>query len=1167
MRKLWTFSLLGMFSLCITTVAEAKVCFLPNVLIGGKCVSLSKAKYNDCKGFTETINCETVGKAVIDTCTTEDGKTYYKCGCRGDVISWEVIKEHPGWLCEDGYDDGCGCSAEHIFCSSEYKYRGDGTGKCAKSDENDNSRGVGACALPNGRVYYKDCNCNGYPYECEGLTGLKAPTGVNEETVGCKSPHSSNYKYKECECADGWTSGSCESNTNGCLMPISYVTANDGELTCALCDERICKSNGESNLEAVYCAPKNENGRNTFGGEYLTSTITDCVDLGFVQGATGGFCPAGTQKAGEVGVKCPFNGNYMFCEDQTGCYPTKEACEDAESVKACQNIGGCYRVTECNEGYELNKDKTACVVAECAEGFTTEPLNCNDAEYGLMHGYNGEADQEGASGAKECKQCECDIAAARKEGYCKYTNNPADTENSIAAGEGILSVPCCDGSYSECRFDKGTTTPSEGTATHEIHEACGQKYYVATSCLEGYGEPVNGRCESKSCATGYTTTVQSVNDCEDSSKFYKGAMGWSIKAQEANGKVVQSGGKTCYQCLCDASDCKWVSTPPDPNSDLKYKGRFGLLPEETACCDGSNKSCVVNRCRGVGTDDLTDDNDPTNDCIPDSASIALCNAMPEHAVSMKKYEACSQKARCLVRECEQGYRPSDDGKKCVEFSSCSDMGYTTDAHAGNDAWKCRETTLTDKNGQHCYKCECPDGYAMNSSGVCEKNCDNGLLKVCPVGYACRLVDGCYEKTGECATGYYKSGLNCKQDYCGRYGYYDNCSEEQEDLGLLSVNGMSCHICQDNTICNPEKDRFYNNYMCNIKTGTDCGLKSGDFCYVPGEKCFSLTRDSGTAELSTPCDGIYHFSYEQKCGLFWTGGCYDRFDENLLSSHVYVRPQIEKIKTIINEKESKYITMDDVAIDVTIMGEDIDGNSKKIGSGTVGLYGTVLKLDNLLKDIPYYYVRVDNMRALVSEHSFKDMMVASDSAEALDKYQKLAADTDSSLALVDDKIFIGNKFIRRGVLELTPAVLKKFECGVFTGGKCELTRRDNPGALSKCEVIYDGTVSYDGTNATFVGGPIDYTSRVPYLQSYCGDCLNKLGYKIGSYDTCGKGLGPKSICVAAEGSRWIHIIPSSNKGYDGNPESLEENMAYIFIIRNDLPSEFYDEYRHEVKWKE
>ena len=234
MRKLWTFSLLGMFSLCITAVAEAKVCFLPNVLIGGKCVSLSKAKYNDCKGFTETVNCETVGKAVIDTCTTEDGKTYYKCGCRGDVISWEVIKEHPGWLCEDGYDDGCGCSAEHIFCSSEYKYRGDGTGKCAKSDENENSRGVGACALPNGRVYYKDCNCNGYPYECDGLTGLKAPTGVNEETAGCKSPHSLNYKYKECECADGWTSGSCESNTNGCLMCISYVTANDGELTCAL---------------------------------------------------------------------------------------------------------------------------------------------------------------------------------------------------------------------------------------------------------------------------------------------------------------------------------------------------------------------------------------------------------------------------------------------------------------------------------------------------------------------------------------------------------------------------------------------------------------------------------------------------------------------------------------------------------------------------------------------------------------------------------------------------------------------------------------------------------------------------------------------------------------------------------------------------------------------
>lgn len=361
------------------------------------------------------------------------------------------------------------------------------------------------------------------------------------------------------------------------------------------------------------------------------------------------------------------------------------------------------------------------------------------------------------------------------------------------------------------------------------------------------------------------------------------------------------------------------------------------------------------------------------------------------------------------------------------------------------------------------------------------------MKVCPVGYDCRAVDGCYEKTG-CATGYY--GLNCKKDYCGRYGYYDNCSKEQEDLGLLSVNGMSCHICQDNklddTICNPYDKRFYNYYTCNFKTGTDCVLERGDFCYIPGEMCISLKINPKTAEQSTPCNRIPEHSYEKKCGLFWTGGCYDRFEEDSLSSHVYVRPQIEKIKTIINEKESKYITMDDIAIDVKIMGEDIDGNAQEIGSGTVGLYGTVLKLDHSLRNNPYYYVKVDGMRALVSEHTYKEMRGASDSVEAREKYeQEIASTPDSSLALVDNKIFVGNEFIRRGVLELNPDIIKEeFNGEVFTGGKFELTRRYNPGALGECEVIYDGTVIYDddGTNATFVGGSIDYKGRVPYLQS-------------------------------------------------------------------------------------
>ena len=112
--------------------------------------------------------------------------------------------------------------------------------------------------------------------------------------------------------------------------------------------------------------------------------------------------------------------------------------------------------------------------------------------------------------------------------------------------------------------------------------------------------------------------------------------------------------------------------------------------------------------------------------------------------------------------------------------------------------------------------------------------------------------------------------------------------------------------------------------------------------------------------------------------------------------------------------------------------------------------------------------------------------------------------------------------------------------------------------------------YDGA---FEGGSIDPTGRVSYLQSYCGNCLNKLGYDdISSYQTCDLELGYTSMCVAGESPNWIHIIPSNINSFDGQPESVEENMAYIFITTeltdDDIhSSDFYKWYRDMVKWKE
>lgn len=1146
MRKLWAFLLLGVFSLC-STAAEAKVCFLPNVLIGGKCVSFSKVKRNDCKGFTETRPCDEVGKETIETCSV-GGTTYYKCGCRGDVISWEVINEHPGWICETGYAQECGCSAEHISCRYEYRYLGDGTGKCAKSDENDNSKGVGACVLPNGRVYYKDCNCNGYPYECDGITGLKAPTGVDDTVVGCKSPHDNNYKYKECECADGWTSGTCEHNTNGCLMPVSYVTTNDGELTCSMCDERLCKASGESNLEAIYCSPKSENGRYSLG-EYLSKTVTDCVDLGFVQGATGGFCPAGTQKSGEVGVKCPFDGRYMFCEEGEGCYPTEEACEVSEGVRSCVTVGGCYRISECSAGYELDGNRAACVVSKCPEGFTTGELHCGDSQLGIAHGYTDDVlESLSASGNKACKKCACNVEAAREEGYCMYSKDPSD-ETAWYAGDGILSEPCCDGSYSKCEFLVGSTKPSAGTATSERHEACGETYYVSTSCLDGYVLNA-GRCESVTCGTGYSSDIQSAKDCNNSG-LYEGGLGWTITAQkDSSGHIVKHDGKTCFKCECNTNNlsCTW---------NASNKGKFGRLVEESACCDGGYKSCVANLCKDSGINDFTDDSDASNDCIPQGATISLCTSIPEYAVSIKKYDACGQETRCLVDRCEQGYRPSDDGKKCVAFSSCSDIGYTTNAYTDEEGWSCSATRLTDKNGHQCYKCGCADGYAMEQPGICLKNCDNGLMRLCPTGYTCRLVDGCFEKTG-CEERFYSEGSKCLRDFCGKHQLSDSCYEGQVVEREVRVNGLTCKICRDANLTTCDgKEGFYNYLTCNIVTRSDCEFDG--LCYKPTEECASVNDNS---ESSTPCGGSDELFYSQKCGLYWTGECYQKMETTDIQEHVYVQPVIEKISTLWRESENTYITIDDVMIDVTIYGEEAsEGSAEDIGGGIVDLYGTVFEADTSLHR--YYYVKVNGISASVSEHRYGSVGNFSDNNTIREHYDMKVAGGETDITIIDNRYLVyGDELIRKGTLDMNldrEELWNLLRGDILTGGKCELTRHFNPGNLEGCRVWPD---SRDNP------GQGDYSGMVSYFESPCGQCF----LDGRSYKECDEEFG-QTMCVSEEDPRWVHIIPSNfnESQAQGSLEFLEENKAYI-IVTSELDDAvthndaFYDEYSGYIDWQ-
>ena len=355
MRKIQAF--LFLISLSIISSAEAKVCFLPGVF-GGDTSCLSDAQYANCEGFDQTTPCPEGQEQV--SCV-KGGKTYYRCYCRADTYK---LEEHPEYLCTEGNTTECGCAAKHLKCSPEYKYEGDGLGHCK---DYKNTVGVNACVLPNGKTFYKDCICSDeYQYFCHE-TGLREPL---DERYMCEDPSGvKSYKGCECDVANGWSSNGCRDRLDGCTEPMTYidtVDVNGNNIRCSQCEEYVCATIDEFNVLAYFCAKS-------------TEVNFDCEDLGYVY-APSGTCPADSGNPGEVGVRCPFNRDYMNCERPENCYPNLFTCEEANPGAVCELIegseAGCYGVVRCDEVNGYRQNGTRCEAIPCAAGYRAGLTTC-----------------------------------------------------------------------------------------------------------------------------------------------------------------------------------------------------------------------------------------------------------------------------------------------------------------------------------------------------------------------------------------------------------------------------------------------------------------------------------------------------------------------------------------------------------------------------------------------------------------------------------------------------------------------------------------------------------------------------------------------------------------------------------------------------------------------
>ena len=709
MRKIQAF--LFLISLSIISSAEAKVCFLPGVF-GGDTSCLSDAQYANCEGFDQTTPCPEGQEQV--SCV-KGGKTYYRCYCRADTYK---LEEHPEYLCTEGNTTECGCAAKHLKCSPEYKYEGDGLGHCK---DYKNTVGVNACVLPNGKTFYKDCICSDeYQYFCHE-TGLREPL---DERYMCEDPSGvKSYKGCECDVANGWSSNGCRDRLDGCTEPMTYidtVDVNGNNIRCSQCEEYVCATIDEFNVLAYFCAKS-------------TEVNFDCEDLGYVY-APSGTCPADSGNPGEVGVRCPFNRDYMNCERPENCYPNLFTCEEANPGAVCELIegseAGCYGVVRCDEVNGYRQNGTRCEAIPCAAGYRAGLTTCTK---------EGETyERGGMSGGEVCGKCVCS-----PNENCVYTAQPNDhstiTINNnlyqpIYAGTGELANQCCNGYYSacigRCSGRDLNTDPDPNMEAYDVCEACGEKYYVIRTCKKGY-EVRENRCEASACNVeeGYSTDISGTMDCMTSENMFQGAYGWTVETQtDVNGNTVQSGEANCNRCVCGEPEtpsegdlCRWNST---------NKGANGVLKAEDLCCNGYYKDCFSE--------------------APEGSTPEACD--DEKATVKDEYEACDFQKVCFIRECQEGYRVQNN--RCVT-ADCR-APYTTSNQAVSDCgtevgWNLEYDEYENGNRArsgsfYCTQCVCEAPQNPSETDACRWNKNNkgsaDLSDVCCNGYYATCATKC-----------------------------------------------------------------------------------------------------------------------------------------------------------------------------------------------------------------------------------------------------------------------------------------------------------------------------------------------------------------------------------------------------------------------------------------
>jgi len=461
-----------------------------------------------------------------------------------------------------------------------------------------------------------------------------------------------------------------------------------------------------------------------------------------------------------------------------------------------------------------------CTPKSCPVGFDTG-VSCPNGT-----GYNYE--EQGFSGDEACGRCskldclspynsqyqsieDCPALEDPKWSYSKaWTYSQSDVSYGDSAC-GLCSPKSCTGNYYSI-YQSLRDCPNDLGYTWEYDEN------------QFYGNKYCGRCVEKQCSQGYRNLM-----LEDCMTLY----GYpSLEGVSLSETGEYSAFWACRVCQCDTSQkCQY-------KAENIGDGGEGV----GVCCDGvSYLSCKKKEsCDGV-----------------EAAQI-------QHATQTSACNACGHTYLKVV-SCEDGYRPAEDGKSCVQkrcedwnlvspSSSCPDgYGHKVSSSEHPGCYSCEASTCESSYGDTWHldsgSATCEDGYQITYKdarlGEVERTCYNcdscrkepGYITVSSIDKipsyvsAKELIKSCQKYqycATSCADGYKVKDCGCSPNECPNY-------TEQTDLVKINATTYTDYV-HNYDVCRRGGSLVYKAIGCAEKYGKVT-------CSLGGQTRIGATKDS------------------------------------------------------------------------------------------------------------------------------------------------------------------------------------------------------------------------------------------------------------------------------------------------------------------------------------